>query len=312
MCSKTESMYNEKRPMKTVALILTYNRIEMLKICLDAVLSQQAQADVIVVDNGSTDGTSSLFIGENAVYAADPVHYYNTGMNTGCAGGFTFGIRKAAELGYDLVWLMDDDCVPSETALSELLKFASENEGRFGFLSSKVLWKDGSLCRMNLQRRTLTRNVKDMTPAVIPVVMASFASLLIPLDVVRDVGLPYRQFFIWTDDWEYTRRISLKYPCMMITSSEVTHYIKDKSKADISTAAPDRLHRFRYLYRNDVVLYRREGAKGIAYESVRLPLHVLRILRSGLDLKEKKKRIGILISGTIEGLSFYPDPDRLP
>ena len=298
--------------MKTAAIILTYNRKNMLCICLDAVISQKAQTDIIVIDNGSSDGTSCMFNGTGAKYAHESIHYFNTGLNTGCAGGFTFGIRKAAELGYDLVWLMDDDCVPSNTALSELLKYASGYEGSFGFLSSKVLWKDGSICRMNLQRRTLTRNVKDMSPAVVPVLMASFASLLIPMDVIRDVGLPYRQFFIWTDDWEYTRRISLKYPCMLITTSEVTHFIKDKSKADISTAAPERLHRFRYLYRNDVVLYRREGIKGAAYESVRLPAHILRIMRSSLDKKEKIRRIGILISGTVEGLNFYPEPDRLP
>ena len=298
--------------MKTAAIILTYNRKNMLCICLDAVISQKAQTDIIVIDNGSSDGTSGMFNGTDAKYAHESIHYFNTGLNTGCAGGFTFGIRKAAELGYDLVWLMDDDCVPSNTALSELLKYASGYEGSFGFLSSKVLWKDGSICRMNLQRRTLTRNVKDMSPAVVPVLMASFASLLIPMDVIRDVGLPYRQFFIWTDDWEYTRRISLKYPCMLITTSEVTHFIKDKSKADISTAAPERLHRFRYLYRNDVVLYRREGIKGAAYESVRLPAHILRIMRSSLDKKEKIRRIGILISGTVEGLNFYPEPDRLP
>lgn len=298
--------------MKTSAVILTYNRKEMLKTCIDAVKAQKADTDIIVVDNGSSDGTADLFTGKDPVYAAANIHYFNTGHNTGCAGGFTFGIRKAFELGYDYVWLMDDDCVPSVTALSELLRYAALYEGSFGFLSSKVLWTDGSICRMNLQRRTLVRNVSDMRPAVIPVVMASFASLLIPMRVIRDVGLPYREFFIWTDDWEYTRRISLKYPCMMIPSSEVTHYIKDKSKADISTAAPDRLHRFRYLYRNDVVLYRREGIKGAAYESVRLPAHILRILLSSLDIKEKKRRIGILIEGTAEGLRFYPEPDRLP
>ena len=298
--------------MKTSAVILTYNRKEMLKTCIDAVKAQKADTDIIVVDNGSSDGTADLFTGKDPVYATANIHYFNTGHNTGCAGGFTFGIRKAFELGYDYVWLMDDDCVPSVTALSELLRYAALYEGSFGFLSSKVLWTDGSICRMNLQRRTLVRNVSDMRPAVIPVVMASFASLLIPMRVIRDVGLPYREFFIWTDDWEYTRRISLKYPCMMIPSSEVTHYIKDKSKADISTAAPDRLHRFRYLYRNDVVLYRREGIKGAAYESVRLPAHILRILLSSLDIKEKNRRIGILIEGTAEGLRFYPEPDRLP
>ena len=298
--------------MNTVAVILTYNRKEILAVCLEAVFSQKTGTDIIVVDNGSSDGTADMFTGTNAMYAGDSIHYFNTRFNTGCAGGFAFGIRKAAELGYDLVWLMDDDCVPSVDALSELLRYASAYEGSFGFLSSKVLWKDGSICPMNLQRRTLTRNVNDMSADVIPVAMASFASLLIPMSVIREVGLPYRQFFIWTDDWEYTRRISLRYPCMLIPSSEVTHFIKDKSKADISTASPDRLHRFRYLYRNDVVLYRREGIKGAAYESVRLPVHILRILLSSLDKKEKKRRIGILIAGTLEGLSFYPEPDRLP
>ncbi len=295
--------------MKTTALILTYNRKEMLKRCLAGLMSQTAKADIIVVDNGSSDGTSEMFTGPEALY---DVHYYNTGLNSGCAGGFTFGLRKAAELGYDYVWLMDDDCVASETALSELLKYAEEYEGTFGFLSSKVLWKDGSISLMNLQRRTLTGNVKDMSKPVIPVVMASFASLLIPMNVVRDVGLPYREFFIWTDDWEYTRRISRRYPCFMIPSSEITHYIAANSKADISNAAPDRLHRYWYLYRNDVVLYRREGIKGLLYESARLPFHMAKIIRSDLDRKEKKKRMGILIKGTLDGLSFYPEPDRLP
>lgn len=298
--------------MKTAALILTYNRKELLKNCLAGVMAQKAEADIIVVDNGSTDGTSDLFKGADAIYDSGKIHYFNTGMNTGCAGGFTFGIRKAAELGYDYVWLMDDDCVPTENALSEMLKFADENEGQFGYLSSKVLWKDGSISLMNVQRRTLTRNVTDMTPAVIPVVMASFASLLIPVAVVRDVGLPYREFFIWTDDWEYTYRISRKYPCYMIPSSEITHYIKANSKANISNSTPERLHRYRYLYRNDVVLYRSAGVKGFLYESVRLPYHMARIMMSGLDHREKIKRLSILVGGTLEGLRFYPEPDRLP
>jgi GT2 family glycosyltransferase len=298
--------------MSVTAIILTYNRKDMLIRCIEGVMSQKAQTDIIVVDNGSSDGTSGLFTGTDAIFTGKNLHYYNTGLNSGCAGGFTFGIRKAAELGYDHVWLMDDDCIPSVTALSEMLKYAEEYDGQLGFLSSKVLWKDGSISLMNLQRRTLVRNVTDMSQAVIPVVMASFASLLIPMKVIEDVGLPYREFFIWTDDWEYTRRISLRYPCVMITSSEVTHYIAANSKADISAAAPERLHRYRYLYRNDVVLYRREGIKGLLYESARLPLHMARIVTSNLECKEKIKRLGILIGGTLEGLSFYPVPDRLP
>ena len=299
---------------KTAAIILTYNRKEILKSCVDAVLGQKGSVtpDVIVVDNGSTDGTHLLFEGTEACYSSEDVKYFNTGANTGCAGGFSFGMRKAAGLGYDYVWIMDDDCIPSETAFGKLYEYASAHEGEYGFLCSKVLWKDGSISIINVPRETLVRNVKDMDREIIPVTMASFASLFIPVSVIRDVGLPYREFFIWTDDWEYTRRISSKYPCMFITDSVVTHYIKANSKADIASASEDRLHRFRYLYRNDVVLYRREGLKGFAYEAVRLPFHLVRIALSGHSLREKKRRAGILINGTIEGLSFYPTPERLP
>lgn len=299
---------------KTAAIILTYNRKEILKNCVDAVLGQKTSVkpDVIVVDNGSTDGTKLMFEGPEVFYTHDKVRYYNTGANTGCAGGFSFGMRKAAELGYDYVWIMDDDCIPSETAFAALYDYAAANAGGFGFLCSKVLWKDGNISIINVPRETLIRNVKDMNRSVIPVTMASFASLFIPISVIKDVGLPYREFFIWTDDWEYTRRISAKYPCFFITDSIVTHYIKVNSKADISSAAEDRLHRFRYLYRNDVVLYRREGLKGFAYEAARLPYHLIRIALSRHSLKEKKRRAGILINGTIEGLGFYPTPERLP
>jgi hypothetical protein len=124
-------------------------------------------------------------------------------------------MRKAAGLDYDYVWIMDDDCIPSETAFGKLYEYASAHEGEYGFLCSKVLWKDGSISIINVPRETLVRNVKDMNRDIIRVTMASFASLFIPVSVIRDVGLPYREFFIWTDDWEYTRRISSKYPCML-------------------------------------------------------------------------------------------------
>lgn len=298
---------------KTAAVIVTYNRKEMLVSCINAVLGQSVKSlpDVIVVDNGSLDGTADLFVGQDAAFDHERIHYFNAGMNTGGAGGFCLGIRKAAELGYDYVWLMDDDCIPSKRALEELLNYAESHEGRFGFLSSKVLWKDGGICRMNLQRETMFRLVRDMSREHIAIKMASVVSLLIPMEVIRDIGLPYREFYIWTDDWEYTRRISRKYQCMLISASEVTHYSELNTKADISAAGPERIDRFRYLYRNDVFLYRREGLKGIAYEAVRLPAHILRIAFSENSADEKLKRVGIVINGTLDGMSFYPEPDRL-
>ena len=270
--------------------------------CIAAISDQLYYVpDIIVVDNNSSDGTAE------AIRAYDKrggIHYFNTGANLGGAGGFQYGIRKAVELGYDYLWIMDDDCIPSNTALSALLRIAKKSKC-FGFLSSKVLWKDGSICEMNVQRRTLTRDVTSFNKPVIQVVMSSFVSLFIPAFIVKELGLPIKEFFLWTDDWEYTRRISRKDPCYLVTDSVVTHKSKVNFGADISSETLDRLDRFNYLYRNDVVLYRREGLKGFAYEAVRLTGHCIRVLIKAKD--HKWDRIKKIIGGTVAGLKFHPE-----
>ena len=284
------------------AVIVTYNRKELLLECVNAILTQErCIPNIIVIDNDSSDGTGEMlqtFVNNGTVI------YFNTGSNLGGAGGFQYGIRKAVELGYDYLWIMDDDCIPSSKALIALINVAKEKK-KYGFLSSKVLWKDGSICEMNAQRETLTRDVTDFTEGQTrSVVMASFVSLFVPSSVVRELGLPIKEFFLWTDDWEWTRRISRVYPCYLATDSVVTHKSKVNIGADISSETVDRLDRFNYLYRNDVVLYRREGMKGGCYECVRLAGHIMRVFLKSKD--HKWLRIKTIITGTMAGLKFHP------
>lgn len=286
---------------KVAAVVVTYNRCTLLKENIEKLLSQTAPLDILIVDNNSTDGTREAL--ENYI-ANNKIQYFNTGANLGGAGGFQYGINKAAQANYEYIWIMDDDCMPETDALQKLQEADSKLQGNYGFLSSKVLWKDGSICTMNVQRRTLTKPVKKFDKQLIPVVMASFVSLFIKSSVVIEFGLPIKEFFIWTDDWEYTRRISKKLPCYVVSDSIVVHKSNSNIGANISNDSLDRLDRYKYLYRNDVYLYRREGFKGFCYEFIRLTAHFLRIL---LKAKNNRcKRIKMLVSGTKEGFHFHP------
>lgn len=289
---------------RTAAIVVTYNRKALLRENIEALLAQTCKdkLDIIIINNASTDGTEeyiSDYIDNKSVI------HINTGANLGGAGGFQYGIRYAAENGYDFVWVMDDDCMPTPNALEVFLKWDIRFKGNYGFLSSKVLWKDNSLCTMNIQRETMTKNVSDFSHEAVEVVMASFVSLFIPVKVIKEVGLPIKEFFIWTDDWEYTRRISKKYKCYLITSSVVIHKSASNIGANIATDTVDRLDRYNYLYRNDVYLYRREGLKGFCYEFIRLNSHMLRVLLKAKD--NKGKRISYIFKGTKEGLEFHPE-----
>lgn len=291
----------------TAAVVVTYNRKDLLTENIQCLLAQKPEIPaIIIIDNHSTDGTKEAiqqFIDKNQI------QYCDTGANLGGAGGFSFGIKYAAEKGYEYVWVMDDDCMPNPDALAAFFAADEQLKGQYGFLSSKVLWKDGNLCTMNLQRETLTHNLQGFEKNLQPVVMASFVSLFLPTKIIKEMGLPIKEFFIWTDDWEYTRRISRKYKCYAVADSVVVHKSKNNIGANIATESADRLDRFDYLYRNDVYLYRREGIKGFCYEAVRLASHCARVILKSKD--NKGKRLKKILSGTRKGFRFNPEIEHI-
>jgi GT2 family glycosyltransferase len=289
--------------MKVSAVVVTYNRKALLEECLAKIEAQVASCElsVFVIDNASTDGTAQMVAG----LGYDNIVYVNTGSNLGGAGGFSFGVKAAVEAGCDYLWIMDDDCMPEPGALAAFVDYVDSHPGFKGFLSSKVLWRDGSISKMNVQRERVFHNVADFDSPEVRVDLASFVSLFVPAETVRELGLPIADFYIWTDDWEFTRRISRAYPSYLLNGSVVVHKSASNTGATIYDTDEDRLDRFNYLYRNDVVLYRREGLKGFGYEAARLALHTVNILRKAPG--SKGRRLATMYSATFKGLSYRPE-----
>lgn len=288
---------------RVAAIVVTCNRKALLLRCLDALRRQtlRSRLTIVVIDNAGTDGTQEALA---PLAAAQELVYVRMKENLGGAGGFQYGLRYAAEHGFDAAWVMDDDALPQPEALEALLEADEALGGTYGFLSSRVLWKDGSICRMNIPRQSLWHRVQDFSSARVPVIMASFVSLFVPVPVIRRFGLPLKEFFIWTDDWEWTHRVSRAMPCYLVNGSVVVHHSRRNEGASLEWEAQDRLWRYDYLYRNDVVLYRREGLTGLLYEAVRLPWHTVRVLlrARGARLQRLRKIWG----GTLRGLWFRP------
>ena len=109
-------------PTKTVricAVVVTYNRKELLKRCLDGVLNQSYPVShILVVDNASTDGTQAMLAQDYP-----QLEVLNLPDNMGGAGGFHAGFKRAAEIDCNLIWVMDDDALPSEGACKALADF---------------------------------------------------------------------------------------------------------------------------------------------------------------------------------------------
>ncbi|WP_083259570.1 glycosyltransferase family 2 protein [Cellulosimicrobium cellulans] len=226
-------MSGASAPVAVVAVVVAYDRRDLLVESLDALGSQSRPPDaVVVVDNASHDD-SAVVAAEHPVEAT----VLELPRNTGGAGGFAVGIAHAVEaLGADLVWLMDDDTIPSPTALAELLAAREAYPGPVALLGSRVVWHDGREHPMNTPRRRPGASGEQVTRAeragAVPVRSSSFVSMLVDARAVRHHGLPVADYFIWNDDFEYSARLLRRGTGLHVPGSVVEHRTKTFGATD--------------------------------------------------------------------------------
>ena len=99
-----------------IAVVVTFNRQQLLSECIAALRNQTRKVDkILVINNGSTDDTINWLNNQ-----AD-IEFFSQD-NVGSAGGFYTGIKMAYDSGYSWIWLMDDDGYPKADALEMLLE----------------------------------------------------------------------------------------------------------------------------------------------------------------------------------------------
>ena len=288
-------------------IVVTFNRKNLLRENLKAILDNAYHDyEVLIIDNCSTDGTYEYI---EDLLNNSTVFYYRTEKNIGGAGGFNFGMKKAYQHDCEYMWLMDDDCIVHRDSLTVLLHQNDVLSGNYGFLSSKVLWKDRTLCKMNVQKKNIFQKNQDWQSPIVPIHMATFVSFFIPTRIVLDVGLPISDFFIWADAFEYSRRISKKYQCYLINDSVVTHKSKDNIGSNLAIDENENLSRYSYAYRNEYYIYHRENIFGKLYYVMKILYHKLNIYRS--HSQRKCEKISIINKAIKEAYEFTPQIEYL-
>lgn len=237
---------------KVGIVVVTYNRLALLKEVIDALrLQTYNDYQIIVVNNGSTDDTAKWLSEQSDVFTI-------TQENLGGAGGFFTGMKYVAENGYKYCWIMDDDVICDKDALAELVSAINVKDD-IGFVCSKVLGTDGSPMNtpiVNMDSRSPITGYEDYFDLsdynMVKVKRATFVSVLFTTEMIRKIGLPYKEYFIWGDDTEYTTRLSQKYPCYVALKSKVIHK-RNVQKIILFENEKDekRLAFYVYKYRNE-------------------------------------------------------------
>lgn len=242
--------------MRVTAVVVAWNREHLVGDVLAGLKAQTRPPQrVIVVDNASTDSTPRILA------ATSGLDVVTMPRNVGGAGGFAAGIARAMALGTDLVWLMDDDTVPTPGALEALLHARDAYPGTPALLAARADWVDGREHPMNRPRYRpgLARTQRRHAAAIgaRPVRTSSFVAPLIDARAIAEDGLPRAAFFLWNDDFEYTGRLLRRRVGLYVPAARVEHRTRV-----FGNSSADPGERFFNEVRNKVWTFTRCGAFG--------------------------------------------------
>lgn len=120
-----------------VVVIPNWNGEAGLRNCLDSLLAQTIKARIVMVDNGSVDGSVALV--EKFYSNVEIIIHTN---NRGYAGGVNPGFKRAIESGATYVAPFNNDAVAEPEWLEKLVNHMESNID-CGIASSKMLSDDG-------------------------------------------------------------------------------------------------------------------------------------------------------------------------
>ena len=190
------------------AVIVTYNRSELLCRCVSQLLNQDYPLDVLIYDNHSTTNTREVL--ETSGLLRDNVCYYYAESNTGGSGGFYYGMEMAVKKGYQYLWLMDDDGYPMKNDTLSILMNAAKAMPEHHFALNSLVVQDDEASKTSFAVRREFDVEKLRTAAedgFIEGEIMPFNGTLIPVKLVAKIGYPVKEFFVYGDDNEYFLRL---------------------------------------------------------------------------------------------------------
>ena len=283
---------------KYAVVIVTYNREQLLRECVYRIQSQTIPAgSVIIVNNASTDGTSGYL--EQLSSESNIYEIINSKENLGGAGGFAKGIEAACKKDIDCILIIDDDAMLESCYMEYLLNARQQHPEHRAFAGTvKVNGTVDPFHRKNLSRYgMLLKNCPqgEYQKEYFECDIASFCGMLVDTDIVKKIGFPHAEYFIWHDDAEYSLRI-IKHSRFLVVPQAVLNH-KTKPKQEVYPRRYD--WREYYAVRNRILMVKEHGTftdKVINY--VHMFVHVVFrnwlfgvIKRDGYDWKYERELV---------------------
>ena len=204
---------------KVTAVVVTFNRDNLLNRCLEQIYSQSYKLNnVIVVDNARSHSTLEIVKEFNFTYVEGSPEY-------GGAGGYALGMKTALRMEANYVWLLDDDGYPDLNCLEIQLEASAKNS----------LSVSTPLCVDELDHsKTSNPYILDFKKVTSSDRVSSkqirwggiqlFNGALLDISTIEKIGYPNQELFIRGDELDYYYRIiRSNIPNALITTARYFH-----------------------------------------------------------------------------------------
>lgn len=211
--------------MSSVTVVIpNYNGKEFLRECFDSLKIQNIDLRVVVIDNGSTDGSAG-YIKKN--YPEFDLTVNND--NRGFAAAVNQGITSSDT---DYVFLMNNDVVLEENCIINLIKCIEKDSNIFAVSSKMIQYTDKGKIDDAGDEYTLlgwTKKVGNGKSADLyneerEIFSACAGASLYRRNVFREIGLFDENFFAYMEDVDVSYRARIHgYKCVYCPDAHVYH-----------------------------------------------------------------------------------------
>lgn len=222
-------------PLKFGVIIVTYNRLALLKECVSCVLAQtEPFSNICIVDNHSSDGTADWLKTIQSPVQAETdscsgpfFDICRLDENIGGAGGFSYGIKRLAATDCDWLLIIDDDAMIAPDYVAELKKAVLTHD--YLVYSGTVTTKGA----IDTSHRRFLKCPTFMFYEPVPETaygtpsfeydISTFCGLMVKTSLVREIGFPKTEYFIWFDDTEYCMRFHSQSRILNVNTAVLNH-----------------------------------------------------------------------------------------
>ncbi|MDD5397170.1 MAG: glycosyltransferase family 2 protein [Candidatus Moranbacteria bacterium] len=209
---------------KIFVIVLNFNGAKTLPGCLASVFqSDYPNFETVVVDNNSQDGSF-----EKARLAYSKAHFIKNSANIGFAKGNNVGIRFALEKFADHIFVLNNDAIIENDALSLLAKEAAKNPAAGIFspiittANGEDVWFAGGLVDwLGMKNTHIT---KPLAAISYKTDYVSGCAMLIKKDVFKKIGLFDERYFLYYEDADFSLRANKAgFDLLIVPSVSVRH-----------------------------------------------------------------------------------------